>query len=63
MAKKVKKSSNCPHPSSRLYAWHAHDGTLCVCCCACGAVLRGGVDGNQGKKVNPGVPIEVTVMP
>jgi hypothetical protein len=31
----------CQHPVNRLYAWHAYDGTLCVCCNDCGAVLRG----------------------
>lgn len=34
----------CPHPPTRLYAWHAQDGVLCVACCACGAVLRGAAD-------------------
>ncbi len=32
---------NCNHPSTRLFAWHAYDGTLCVCCCECGEVLQG----------------------
>lgn len=35
---------DCSHPPTRLYAWHAYDGTACVCCCDCGAVLAGGVD-------------------
>lgn len=30
----------CAHPADRLFAWTAVDGTLCVCCCACGAVLK-----------------------
>lgn len=30
----------CPHKPTRLYSWMA-DGTLCVCCCDCGAVLKG----------------------
>lgn len=33
----------CPHPPARLYAWYAYDGTLCICCCLCGAVLKGGL--------------------
>lgn len=32
----------CPHPGPNQWAWFAYDGTLCVCCCACGAVLQGG---------------------
>ncbi len=35
-------STPCPHPVRRLYAWLAYDDTLCVACCDCGAVLRGG---------------------
>ena len=31
----------CPHPPERLYAWVAYDGTLCVCCCDCGKILKG----------------------
>jgi len=31
----------CQHPSRRLYSWTAADGTLCVGCCDCGAVLAG----------------------
>jgi hypothetical protein len=34
----------CPHPPTRLYAWHAHDGTLCVGCNDCGAVLAGAAE-------------------
>lgn len=44
------------HPAKRLYAWHAYDGTLCICCCECGKVLRGGlgyVDTPKPGKVNP----------
>jgi len=33
---------DCQHPAKRLYSWHAYDGSLCVCCCDCGEVLRGG---------------------
>ncbi len=33
----------CPHPPTRLYTWIAFDGVLCVGCCACGTVLKGGV--------------------
>jgi len=36
-----KCKKGCGHPPRRLYAWYAFDGTLCVCCCACGAVLKG----------------------
>lgn len=31
----------CAHPARRLYAWYA-GSTLCICCCECGAVLKGG---------------------
>jgi hypothetical protein len=41
-SKQRKPSNGCPHPPSRLWAWTALDKTLCVCCCECGAVLRGG---------------------
>jgi len=40
----------CPHPASRRFAWHAYNhltnktDALCVICCDCGAVLKGGVD-------------------
>lgn len=34
----------CPHPPARLCAWRAYDGTLCVACCDCGAVLAGAAD-------------------
>ena len=34
----------CQHPPTRLYSWYAFDGTLCVCCNVCGAVLRGSCD-------------------
>lgn len=38
----------CKHPASRQYAWHAYNhltdkvDALCICCCDCGAVLKGG---------------------
>jgi hypothetical protein len=32
----------CKHPPTRLYAWRAYDNTLCVACCECGEVLKGG---------------------
>jgi hypothetical protein len=32
----------CDHPPARLYSWTAGDGVLCIACCVCGAVLRGG---------------------
>jgi len=35
--------TGCKHPPKRLYSWIAADGTLCVGCCECGAVLAGGV--------------------
>lgn len=38
-----KPGTICKHPPGRLYAWFARDGVLCVGCCACGAVLKGGV--------------------
>lgn len=31
----------CKHPPSRLHAWTATDGTQCVGCNDCGAVLAG----------------------
>ena len=31
----------CAHPPTRLFTWFAHDGTLCIACCDCGAVLAG----------------------
>lgn len=37
---KIKK---CKHPSHRLYSWFSKDRVLCVCCCECGEVLKGGV--------------------
>lgn len=36
------EQETCSHPPTRLFAWYANDGTLCVCCCECGAVLKGG---------------------
>ena len=35
--------AECPHTPSRLHSWFATDGTLCVCCNDCGAILSGGV--------------------
>lgn len=35
-------SPTCPHPAARLYAWYALDGTLCIACSDCGAILKGG---------------------
>ena len=38
----------CKHPPERLFAWRAYDDTLCVGCCECGEVLKGGiVDGSE----------------
>lgn len=34
---------DCKHPSHRLYCWYAYDGVLCIGCCQCGKVLKGGV--------------------
>jgi hypothetical protein len=31
----------CPHPGPSQWAWYAYDGTICVACCACGAVQQG----------------------
>lgn len=36
-------AARCNHKSNRLYAWFANDGTHCVACCNCGAVLAGAV--------------------
>lgn len=36
----------CLPPHSRLYAWFARGGILCVCCCDCGAVLTGAAEEN-----------------
>jgi hypothetical protein len=32
---------DCKHKPHDLYAWTAYDGTLCICCCRCGKVLKG----------------------
>jgi hypothetical protein len=37
----VKEAGGCDHPAERLYAWHAADGALCVCCCKCRTPLHG----------------------
>jgi hypothetical protein len=37
------KKKPCKHPPQRLWAWTAYDGTLCVACCDCGAILKGEV--------------------
>jgi hypothetical protein len=34
----------CDHPPRRLYAWHAFDDALVICCCDCGKVLLGAAD-------------------
>lgn len=39
--RKQTNKDECPHPITRQFAWHAFDGTLVVCCCECGKVLRG----------------------
>ncbi len=40
----VMAENTCYHPPTRLFAWYAYDGTLCVCCCECSEVLRGGAE-------------------
>lgn len=40
---RFKKQPACIHPPTRLYSWYVGD-ILCVCCCACGAVLAGGAE-------------------
>lgn len=54
----------CAHPAERLHAWWAYDGTLCVACCDCGAVLAGaaddvpeGVPGEAAEAVGAGVRV------
>lgn len=42
-AREKGRALKCKHPPTRLYAYHAADGTLCVCCCDCGSVLRGAI--------------------
>lgn len=34
----------CNHPPHRLYAWYDNGGKLVVCCCECGAVLKGAAE-------------------
>lgn len=47
-AGRIVEEKPCQHPASRQYAWHAYNhvtdklDALCICCCDCGAVLRGG---------------------
>lgn len=36
--------AHCAHVPMRLRSWFAVDGTLCVACCDCGAVLAGALD-------------------
>lgn len=38
------ETENCKHPPTRLFCWFVGD-ILCICCCECGAVLRGGAEG------------------
>ncbi len=33
--------TQCSHPVTRRFTWHAADGAPCVACCDCGAVLAG----------------------
>lgn len=33
--------ADCTHPAKRHFVWKAFDGTLCICCCDCGEVLKG----------------------
>ena len=41
LGKEIADPKTCKHPPTRLYSWFAGK-ILCVCCCACGAVLAGG---------------------
>ena len=42
------KKQPCNHPPVRLFSWFAYNyktgkkDILCVCCCKCGKVLKGG---------------------
>lgn len=38
-----KKMDECKHDPKKLYTWNAYDGTLCIACCECGAVLKGAI--------------------
>jgi len=40
---RFKKQPACNHPPARLFSWYAGD-TLCVGCCKCGTVLKGGAE-------------------
>lgn len=33
----------CSHPPARRFCWVAIDGVMCIACCDCGEVLKGGV--------------------
>lgn len=46
-AKRTPKQPACTHSATRLYAWQTPDKVMNVCCCQCGAVLRGGVTLNS----------------
>lgn len=39
-----RKDAECRHNPARLFSWYANDGTLCVGCCDCGAVLAGAAE-------------------
>jgi hypothetical protein len=41
------ENQECTHPEERLFAWWAYDGSLCVCCCECGAVLQGAAEDGE----------------
>lgn len=41
------KTKACKHPPARLYSWFVNSlgrDIHCVACCACGEVLKGGIE-------------------
>ena len=47
----IKSKTQCPHPPQRLYAWYAGD-ILCIACCQCGKVLKGGKENEESEPSN-----------
>jgi hypothetical protein len=43
----------CRHPPARYFTWFAGDGTLCIACCDCGAVLRGASNPDEPLRETP----------
>lgn len=41
VSQEVADTTPCTHPPTRLYCWHVGD-VVCIACCDCGAVLKGG---------------------